>query len=98
MIFVGLTIGSLFYVFSCKSLRKNIWDINLFSNKILIFGWAVGIIALLAAIYVKPLQNLLGTEPSLSLFDWGVVLSLGLLNLILIEVAKYYFIKKKKFD
>lgn len=98
MIFIGLTIGSLFYVFSCKSLRKNIWDINLFSNKFLIFGWAVGIIALLAAIYVKPLQNLLGTDPSLSLFDWGVVLSLGLLNLIFIEAAKYYFIKRKKFD
>ena len=98
MIFVGLTIGSLFYVFSCKSLRKNIWSINLFSNKFLILGWAFGMIALLGALYLKPLQKLLGTEPLLNPFDWALLLSLGLLNLILIEVAKYYFIKRKKFD
>ncbi|HDZ54666.1 MAG TPA: HAD family hydrolase [Candidatus Nealsonbacteria bacterium] len=98
MIFVGLTIGSLFYVFSCKSLRKNIWSINIFSNKFLIFSWFIGVIALLAALYLEPLQKLLGTEPLLNPFDWVLLLSLGLLNLLLIEGAKYYFIRKKKFD
>jgi len=97
VIFAGLTIDSLFYLFSCKSLRKNIWSIKIFSNKLLIFSWVTGITALLAALYLNPLQNLLKTEP-LNVFDWKVLLSLGLANLLLIEAVKYYFIKKKKFD
>ena len=32
-IFVGLLIDSFFFIFACKSLRKNIWQINPFSNK-----------------------------------------------------------------
>jgi len=97
VIFAGLTIDSLFYIFSCKSLRKNIWNINILSNRILIFSWFLGIIALTAALYLEPFQMLLKTEP-LNIFDWKLILSLGLANLILIEIAKYYFIKKKQFD
>ncbi len=93
IIFAGLTIDSLFYVFSCKSLRRNLWHINPFSNKFLILAWALGIIALLAALYVPVLQTLLKTVP-LSLFDWQLVLGLGLLNILLIEATKWYFITK----
>lgn len=97
IIFAGLAIDSLFYVFSCKNLRKNIWQINIFSNKILLFSWVWGIIMLFAAIYLPPLQSLLKTY-ALSLFDWGLILGLGMLNLILIEGTKYYFISKKQYD
>jgi len=93
IIFTALTIDSLFYVFSCKSLRKNIWQINLFSNKILIITWLFGVTMLLGALYLGPLQTLLKTVP-LNLFDWGLVLSLGILNIILIEATKYYFIAR----
>jgi len=91
VIFAGLTIDSLFYVFSCKSLKRNLWRINLFSNKFLIFAWLFGVIMLLAALYIPLLQTLLRTVP-LGVFDWGLVLGLGLLNIILIEATKYYFI------
>ena len=93
IIFTALTIDSLFYVFSCKSLRKNIWQINLFSNKILIITWLFGVTMLLGALYLGPLQTLLKTVP-LNLFDWGLVLGLGILNIILIEATKYYFIAR----
>jgi len=95
IIFAGLAIDSLFYIFSCKSLRRNIWHINPFSNKFLVFAWDFGAIALIAAIHLPLLQTLLKTTP-LNLFDWGLILSLGLINLILIEVTKYYFIVKHK--
>ncbi len=91
VIFAGLTIDSLFYVFSCKSLQRNIWHINPFSNKFLVFAWIFGVIMLLVALYLPPLQMLLKTVP-LNLFDWQIILGLGLLNIILIEVTKYYFI------
>lgn len=95
IIFTGLTVDSLFYVFSCKSLRHNLWHINLFSNKFLIGSWVFGISALIAALYLPTLQMLLETSP-LNLFDWQLILGLGFLNIILIEATKWYFISKKE--
>jgi len=49
---------------------------------------------LLIAIYVPLFQNLLKTVP-LNFFDWLLLLGLGIINLILIEATKWYFIAKK---
>ncbi len=91
IVFAALTVDSLFYVFSCKSLRRNIWQINLFSNKFLIISWLFGVSMLLGALYIGPLQTLLKTV-SLNFIDWILILGLGILNMILIEATKYYFI------
>jgi Ca2+-transporting ATPase len=91
IIFAGLAIDSIFYIFACKSLRRNIWQINLFSNRFLILAWVFAIMVLLAGLYLPTLQNLLKTMP-LNLFDWQLVLGLGFLNIILIETTKHYFI------
>ncbi len=95
MIFGGLGINSLFYIFSCKSLRRNIWHINLFSNKFLVLAVLFGFFMLAAGIHLPVLQTLLRTV-SLGPLSWLVLLAFGLSNVILIEVAKYYFIVKKK--
>ena len=95
IIFAGLAAASIFYVFSCKSLRKNIWHINLFSNKFLIYTWIFGVVALISALYLPPLQALLQTVP-LTFFDWQLILTLGLLNVFLIEATKWYFISRGK--
>ncbi|MEA2113310.1 MAG: HAD-IC family P-type ATPase [Patescibacteria group bacterium] len=94
VIFAGLTVDSLFYIFSCKSLRRNIWQVNLFSNKFLVYAWLSGVLMLLAALYIPLLQIFLKTVP-LNLFDWALVGGLGFLNIFLIEATKYYFIKKR---
>jgi len=96
IILAGLTIDSIFYVFSCKSLRKNIWQINLFSNKFLVLAWIFGVVALLGGIYLPPFQTLLKTEP-LNFYDWGLLLALGFINITLIETTKWIFIKNSKF-
>jgi len=91
MVFGGLAINSLFYVFSCKSLRRNIWHINPFSNKFLVGAVAVGLIMLVLAIYLPILQVLLKTAP-LYFYDWLILFSLGIINIVLIEITKYHFI------
>jgi len=96
VIFAGLAIDSLFYIFSCKSLRQNIWHIDIFSNKALIVSWLLGVLALVGALYIPFLQSLLGTK-ALNFFDWIVVLGFGFINLFLIEATKYYFITRRKF-
>ncbi|MFH1462317.1 MAG: HAD-IC family P-type ATPase [bacterium] len=95
MIFGGLAINSLFYVFSCKSLRRNIWHINIFSNKLLLLAVGVGFLMLFSAIYLPPLQTLLKTV-SLGFSDWLILFGLGMANIIFIEATKWYFIVNKK--
>ena len=95
VIFVAMAIITLFYVFSCKSLRRNIWETNLFSNRFLIFAWLIGIIFLLIAVYVPFFQVFLKTVP-LNSFDWMLVLLLGISNMILIEFTKWIFISRAR--
>ena len=90
-----MAVDSIFYIFSCRSLNKNLWQINPFSNKFLIAAWALALAMLLAAIYFPPLQAVLRLEP-LNLFDWQLILGLGALNIALIELTKYIFIRRTK--
>ncbi|PIP31316.1 hypothetical protein COX24_04205 [bacterium (Candidatus Gribaldobacteria) CG23_combo_of_CG06-09_8_20_14_all_37_87_8] len=93
MMFAGLAIDSLFYLFACKSLRKNIWQINPFSNKFLIIAWIGSFLGLITAIYLPFFQNILKTVP-LDFTDWLILAGLGIIDLALIEFAKHHFIVK----
>jgi len=95
IIFAALAIDTFFYAFSCKNLRKNIWQYNPFSNLYLIGCIVFSLFMLLMAVYLPVFQNLLKTVP-LNLFDWMLLLGLGVINLILIEATKWYFITKSK--
>jgi len=97
MIFAMLGIDSISYVFCCKSLRRNLWQINIFDNKILVGVWFFGLVALLAAIYLPVFNTLLGTVP-LPLSSWWLIIGLGLINVILIELTKKYFIAKGELE
>ncbi len=93
--FVGLAISSLFYGFSCKNLKKNLWEYNPFNNKWLnlsvLFGWVM----ILLAVYNPVLQVFLRTVP-LPTFDWIILMCLGLTQVALIEYVKYTHIKKDR--
>lgn len=93
MIFAGLGMNSLFYIFSCKSLRRNIWHINPFSNKFLVFSVLSGFLMLILGVHLSVFQTLLKTV-SLGFQDWLIIFVLGIMNIILIEATKYYFIVK----
>lgn len=94
-IFVGLGITSLLYVFSIKSLRNNIWEYNIFSNKYLVGSVVIGFLLLIAAVYTPLFQTLFHTV-SLSFIDWVALIALGLINTLLIEITKWYFIQKDR--
>ena len=95
MVFAALAIDTIFVSFSCKSLRKNLWQINLLSNKFLVLAAIFGIMLLIASIYVSALQTLLKTVP-LGPVDWLIIFGMGIIEMILIEIAKHYFIVKKQ--
>jgi len=86
--FSGLMVGSFFYAFSCKNLRKNIWEYDAFSNKVLNLTIFLGVLLLIAAIYLPIFQVLLDTFP-LNFLDWLILIAFGLVNLGLFELIKY---------
>lgn len=95
IIFVGLGIDSLFFIYSCKSLKRNIWQYNLFNNRFLNLSVLFGFVMFLSAIYLPIFQTILRTTP-LNLIDWLILIILGLLNISLIELSKLFFIRKNK--
>lgn len=94
MVFVGLGINSLFYIYSIRSLKRFIWKINPFNNPFLVVSTVIGVVLLVGAVYIPFLQHLLRTV-SLSMISWLPLIGLGVVNIILIELVKAVFIIKK---
>ena len=94
IIFVGLGIDTLFYVFSCKHLHTPIWKYNPFDNVFLnisvVFGWLMFLVAL----YIPFFQTILRVIP-LDWSDWLIVIGLGLIKLTLVELGKLIFISPR---
>lgn len=95
VVFGGLAINSLFYVFSCKTLRANLWHEKIFSNKFLIISVLIGFLMLAGGIHLPFFNQLLDTRP-LPFNYWLIILSLGIINLLAIESVKWLFIVKNK--
>lgn len=90
MIFMLLALQSLSGIFSLKSLRKSIFKINIFSNPYLILAFVSGVLLMLAAVYLGPLQEILRTVP-LDFNDWLIVALFAIFNVVFIEVIKLFF-------
>lgn len=95
MVFVGLGLTALFYIFSVKSLRLPVWRLNPFSNNVLNMGVALGLVLYLVAIYSEFFRNILGTVP-LGPNDWFILVALGLFNVAVIELSKLVFFKHRR--
>lgn len=93
-IFVGLGLDSLFYVFSMRNLRQNIWRYNPLANPLLIGAVALGFTLLFLAVYAPFLQTLLKTVP-LSFFDWILLGGLTVIDIAMIEATKWVFIRRE---
>ena len=95
IMFTGLAIDSLLYVFSVRSMRFSLFKINPFSNHWLLVAVVAGFFVQLSAIYFPPLQKLLSTI-SLGFFEWSIILGLALVKIIAIEATKEFFILRRK--
>ncbi|MBU0974130.1 cation transporting ATPase C-terminal domain-containing protein, partial [Patescibacteria group bacterium] len=93
MVFATLSIDSLLYVFSCRSLNKNIWHDYIFKNKWLTIASLFGIILTILSVHLKPLQNLLGTT-ALGMMDWVIVFAISFGVIATIELFKWIYNKK----
>ncbi|MCR4280995.1 MAG: HAD-IC family P-type ATPase [Candidatus Kaiserbacteria bacterium] len=94
-IFASFGSYSLFLAFSVRSLDISIFKYPFFSNHFLILGVAIGFILMGAAVYVPFLQELFGTVSLPTPWLLGVV-GVGVLNIVLIELGKWFFRRKRQ--
>lgn len=94
IIFIALSVDSIFFTFSVKNLHRPIWEIDLLSNKYLILAFMASVGTLILALVLPPLQKLLSLEP-LSMAGFAFMLIVGTVNLITIEAAKYIVFKNQ---
>jgi Ca2+-transporting ATPase len=89
--FVTLVMTQLIHVFECKSERRNIFEINIFSNIYLVLAVMCSITMILSAVYLPMLQPVFKTV-SLSWNEWALVLGFSSLG----PVGTSFFRKRIK--
>lgn len=93
--FTILAVGSLFYAFSIRSLRRSILQKDIFSNIYLVIATIIGFSLQLFAIYNESLQKILKTVP-LDMNDWSLIIFAIVAVMFVVESVKYLFIIREK--
>ncbi|GAB90337.1 cation-transporting P-type ATPase [Gordonia rhizosphera] len=77
-----------FYLFSCRSLTRSAWRIGLFTNRWLIVGVSVQIVAQLAITYLPVMNTVFQTAP-LDLGVWLRIVGIALVASLVVAVDKW---------
>ena len=93
--FAALGIDSLIYVYSCKNLKRQIWNYKLFDNKLLIIGTFISFLMLMVGIYSPFFQTVLRTVP-LGTQGWLIMLGVATFEVFSIELGKWIFIHRHR--
>lgn len=93
-IFTAFASYSLFLIFSVRSLRKQLFSYNPFSNLFLLGGVIFGLIMVLAAVYWPAAQQIFGTVSLPPIWLLGVA-AIGIANIAAIELGKWFLRKWK---
>ncbi len=89
-IFGSFSLGTLFLIFSVRSLERSIFEYNPFSNKYINIGVLIGALLTLAAIYLPFFQRIFDTVPLSPLWFLGIF-GVGLINIFAVEFGKWLF-------
>lgn len=88
MVFTFMTMKTLLYIFSLRSLRRPLWRIRLWSNIYLLGAVGMGIILQVLAVYTPFAQRVFDTVP-LAGRDWIEILVACGIIILMIEMVKY---------
>lgn len=94
MMFVAVGVDTLIYVFAVKSFRRTVFRMNPFSNLWLMLGILLGFFLLSIAVFLPFFQNMFQIMP-LSLSDWGLLIMIGIIKLLVIETVKEVYVFKQ---
>ncbi|WP_242274091.1 cation-translocating P-type ATPase [Bacillus cereus group sp. BfR-BA-01310] len=89
MAFVVLSFSQLVHSFNLRSRTKSIFSIGIFTNKYLVFSLLIGVLMQVCIISIPPLANIFGVH-ALTIQDWGFVLLLSIIPLVVNEIIKLF--------
>ncbi|HEK9102935.1 cation-translocating P-type ATPase [Bacillus pfraonensis] len=89
MAFVVLSFSQLVHSFNLRSSTKSIFSIGVFTNKYLVFSLLIGILMQICIISIPPIANIFGVH-ALTLKDWGFVIVLSMIPLVVNEIIKVF--------
>lgn len=89
MAFVVLSFSQLVHSFNLRSNTKSIFSIGIFTNKYLVFSLLIGILMQICIISIPPIANIFGVH-ALTLQDWGFVIVLSIMPLVVNEIIKVF--------
>lgn len=89
MAFVVLAASQLFYSLSVRSATKSIFQVGLFSNKFLVGAILIGFMLQFLVIFTPFLASAFKVQ-NLTFTDWGWVIGLGLIPLLINEIIKVF--------
>ena len=95
VIFALVAFDSLTFAYIIKSFKHSVFNPITFSNKYL--NWSIGwaLVVLIGGIHIPFFQSILKVSP-IGMKEWGIVLGVSLTELLILEIAKYVFIIKKR--
>ncbi len=94
MVFAGLGLSTLAYVFSVASLERRIRLNDLVANRYLTLGVIIGIILYIPALYYQPIAAIIRTVP-LSAWDWLILVLFSGTQILVLEGIKAAYHKQK---
>ena len=83
-----LVFGEIFYLFNCRSLRYSIFRLGVFSNRWLLGGVALMILAQIMFTYSSTMNLLFGSAP-LKSEEWILILTGGFFIYIVVDIEKW---------
>ncbi len=95
LMFASFAIDSILYLFSCKTLKKNLWEDDLLDNKFLLVSAVISFGLLLIGIYLPFFNYLLGSVP-FEIYYWLLIFAIGIIGVIGIEFIKWIFKTKSR--
>lgn len=95
MAFVVLSVSQLFFSLNMRSTKKSIFKLGLFSNKFLIASIVFGIVLQFTVISVPFIASIFKVY-SLTLSDWGMVMAISIVPLVVNEILKVFLRMKDK--
>jgi P-type Ca2+ transporter type 2C len=89
MAFVVLSVSQLFHSFNMRSFEKSIFKVGLLSNRYLLGSLIIGVLLQFMVISVPAFASVFKVFPLNSL-DWGIVILLSIIPIIVNEIAKLF--------
>jgi P-type Ca2+ transporter type 2C len=95
VVFALTAVDSLIFMLIVSSLHRPLLRADLFENRYLLWAIALSVPMIIAAVYLPLLQGVLSTV-SLGIGYWLLIIAVSFVELILLEVSKYWFLIKSR--